>query len=189
MLFSGSSWIWHCKEAQGVEEQGFPCRKRRSMKEKGALWVDALVKYVIAFLFMRAERRWTRFLLQLLSSARVQLETICVRRWRKNGWRKENRNGVSSCFWVTVWLDTEKYTKQIKSISLLTTCNYAGGHPAEASILRDLEKPPGCGPGHPALGIPAWTGVGPGGLRSPSQPQPWWDSVNFGNAKTSLGCG
>jgi len=38
-------------------------------------------------------------------------------------------------------------------------------------LLRDLQKPPGRGPGHPALGVPAWIGVGADGLRGLCQHQ------------------
>ena len=38
-------------------------------------------------------------------------------------------------------------------------------------------KTPGFGPGQPALGVPAWAGVGPDGPRGPCQPQPFGGSV------------
>ena len=42
------------------------------------------------------------------------------------------------------------------------------------SLLQDLQKSPGHGPGQPALGVP-------------SVFEPLWDSVNSGIAATSLG--
>jgi len=35
-------------------------------------------------------------------------------------------------------------------------------------LLGDLQTPPGHGPGHPALGVHAWTGVGPDGPEVPA---------------------
>jgi len=46
----------------------------------------------------------------------------------------------------------------------------------ESSLLGDLQKLPGCGPGHSALGVPAGTGVRPGDLQA-FQPQPTHDSL------------
>lgn len=37
-------------------------------------------------------------------------------------------------------------------------------------LLGGLPMPPGLGPGHPALGVPAGAGVGAGGHRGPFQP-------------------
>lgn len=39
-------------------------------------------------------------------------------------------------------------------------------------ILGDLQKPPGCGPGQPALGGPEGAGLGMGGLQVPSHLSP-----------------
>lgn len=39
----------------------------------------------------------------------------------------------------------------------------------EVSLLGDLQKPPGYGPGRPAVGAPVWTGVGPDTPSSPFQ--------------------
>ena len=39
-------------------------------------------------------------------------------------------------------------------------------------LLGDLPEPPGRGPGHPALGVPAGAGAGAEGPRGPCQPQP-----------------
>ena len=45
-------------------------------------------------------------------------------------------------------------------------------------LLGDLHPLPGCGPGHPALRVPAWAGVGPGGPWDPHPPQPICGSVH-----------
>ena len=44
-------------------------------------------------------------------------------------------------------------------------------------LLGALQQPPGRGAGHPALGVPAWAQVAPGGSGGPCQPQHLWDSV------------
>jgi len=46
-------------------------------------------------------------------------------------------------------------------------------------LLGDLPEPPGCGPGHPALGVPAGSGVGAEGPRGPCQPQLSCASIIF----------
>ena len=43
-------------------------------------------------------------------------------------------------------------------------------------LLGDLPKPPGCGAGHPALGVPAGAGIGPEGHRGLFQTQPSYNS-------------
>jgi len=44
-------------------------------------------------------------------------------------------------------------------------------------LLGDLPEPPGRGPGHPALGVPAGSGVGAEGPRGPFQSAPVFGSV------------
>jgi len=44
-------------------------------------------------------------------------------------------------------------------------------------LFGDLSKPPGHGPGHPALGVPARAGIGADGPRGPFPPQPFCDSM------------
>lgn len=43
-----------------------------------------------------------------------------------------------------------------------------------------------CCADYPALSVPIWAGVGPGGPRGSCQPQPFWDSVNSAITATSV---
>ena len=53
-------------------------------------------------------------------------------------------------------------------------------------LLRgDLQRPPGCGPGHPALGSPTGAGLRPEGPRGPCQPQPVCGSVILTSCSSS----
>jgi len=58
-------------------------------------------------------------------------------------------------------------------------------------LLGDLPELPGCGPGHPALGVPAGEGAGADGSRRPCQPQQfcdpdeWKKAEKVANTKTS----
>ena len=54
-------------------------------------------------------------------------------------------------------------------------------------LLGDLPEPPGCGPGHPALGVPAGAGAGAEGPRGPCQPQPRCVSVHKARIQAGKG--
>ena len=54
-------------------------------------------------------------------------------------------------------------------------------------LLRDHPKPPGCGPGHLALGVPAGAGAEQDGIQRSLQIQPSWNAFRWSCVELGVG--